>query len=108
MKWIEVKMKELGVTGENSTNLERNGFKILAFMDYTAMISVTTEKYGTIDCKPLGVLWQSELMQVCIYCIGIYLPIYGVSSSSPQFSSVQLCENETLFLSFFYCSTKNT
>merc|ERR1711862_519408 len=32
-------------------------------MDYTAMISVTTEKYGTIDCKPLGVLWQSEVMQ---------------------------------------------
>jgi ubiquitin-like domain-containing CTD phosphatase 1 len=63
MKWIEVKMKELGVTGENSTNLESNGFKILAFMDYTAMISVSTEKYGTIDCKPLGVLWQSELMQ---------------------------------------------
>mmetsp|Transcript_8657 Transcript_8657/g.16041 ORF Transcript_8657/g.16041 Transcript_8657/m.16041 type:complete len:384 (+) Transcript_8657:83-1234(+) len=54
MKWIEVKMKELGVMEESCE------FKILAFMDYTAMISVTTEKYGTIDCKPLGVLWSHE------------------------------------------------
>lgn len=52
MKWIEVKMKELGVMDE------AREFKILAFVDYTAMISVTTDKYGTIDCKPLGVIWQ--------------------------------------------------
>jgi len=54
MKWIELKMKELGVM----RHVENQDFKILAFVDYTAMISVTTAKYGTIDCKPLGVLWQ--------------------------------------------------
>ena len=54
MKWIELKMKELGVMH----HVQQNAFKILAFVDYTAMIPVTTEKYGTIDCKPLGVLWQ--------------------------------------------------
>merc|ERR1711903_22672 len=51
MKWIELKMKELGVMH----HVQQNAFKILAFVDYTAMIPVTTEKYGTIDCKPLGV-----------------------------------------------------
>ena len=37
---IELKMKELGVMGQ----VEQDRFKILAYVDYTAMISVTTEK----------------------------------------------------------------
>lgn len=42
MKWIEVKMRELGVT----TN---PNFKIAFFLDSSARISVHTEKYGVIN-----------------------------------------------------------
>lgn len=39
MKWIEVKMKELGV-------LSNPNYKILQLVDHGAMITVHTEKYG--------------------------------------------------------------
>ena len=42
MKWIEVKMKELGVT----TN---PNYKIAFFMDHGAMITVHSPDYGLID-----------------------------------------------------------
>ena len=48
MKWIEVKMKELGVMDESRE------FKILAFVDYTAMISVTTDKVSPVTPTPLS------------------------------------------------------
>ena len=42
MKWIEVKMRELGV--------ERNpNYKITFYLDSSAMISVHTQKYGFVD-----------------------------------------------------------
>lgn len=50
MKWIEEKMKLLGVT----TN---PNYKISFYLDYLAMISVHTQKYGVIEVKPLGVVW---------------------------------------------------
>ncbi|XP_004926155.1 ubiquitin-like domain-containing CTD phosphatase 1 [Bombyx mandarina] len=50
MKWIEEKMKLLGVTGHPD-------YKIMFYLDYLAMITVHTAKYGTIDVKPLGVIW---------------------------------------------------
>ncbi|XP_018321180.1 ubiquitin-like domain-containing CTD phosphatase 1 [Agrilus planipennis] len=50
MKWIEEKMKLLGVT----TN---PNYKILFYLDSLAMISVHTPKYGLLDVKPLGVIW---------------------------------------------------
>ncbi|CAG2173440.1 unnamed protein product, partial [Oppiella nova] len=50
MKWIEVKMRELGV--EKNTN-----YKILFYLDSSAMISVHTQRYGLVDVKPLGVIW---------------------------------------------------
>ncbi|XP_054167183.1 ubiquitin-like domain-containing CTD phosphatase 1 [Oppia nitens] len=50
MKWIEVKMRELGV--EKNTN-----YKIVFYLDSSAMISVHTTKYGLVDVKPLGVIW---------------------------------------------------
>lgn len=50
MKWIEEKMKLLGVT--SNTN-----YKILFYLDSLAMISVNTPKYGVMDVKPLGVIW---------------------------------------------------
>uniref|UniRef100_A0A8C5PBH0 Ubiquitin-like domain-containing CTD phosphatase 1 n=1 Tax=Leptobrachium leishanense TaxID=445787 RepID=A0A8C5PBH0_9ANUR len=50
MKWIEAKMKELGV----STN---SNYKITFMLDSAAMITVHTPKRGLIDVKPLGVIW---------------------------------------------------
>nr|SVE85644.1 EOG090X0A5K [Daphnia pulicaria] len=50
MKWIEEKMKLLGVT----TN---KNYKILGYLDYLAMISVHMDKYGLLDVKPLAVIW---------------------------------------------------
>ena len=39
MKWVEVKMRELGV----STN---PSYKITCFLDHMAMVTVFTDKYG--------------------------------------------------------------
>nr|CAG4641893.1 EOG090X0A5K [Eurycercus lamellatus] len=50
MKWIEEKMKLLGV----STN---QNYKILGYMDYLAMVSVHVPKHGLLDVKPLAVIW---------------------------------------------------
>lgn len=50
MKWIEAKMQELAVT--TNTN-----YKLAFMMDSSYMITVHTEKYGTIETKPLGVVW---------------------------------------------------
>ncbi|OQR71893.1 ubiquitin domain-containing CTD phosphatase 1-like [Tropilaelaps mercedesae] len=50
MKWIDVKMKELGVTGHSD-------YKILFHLDSSAMISVWIPEKGLINCKPLGVIW---------------------------------------------------
>lgn len=50
MKWINEKMKLLGV----STHTD---YKIAFHLDHLAMISVHTPKYGVIDVKPLGVIW---------------------------------------------------
>ncbi|XP_077182498.1 ubiquitin-like domain-containing CTD phosphatase 1 isoform X2 [Paroedura picta] len=50
MKWIEAKMKELGVS--NNAN-----YKIAFMLDSAAMITVHTPRRGLIDVKPLGVIW---------------------------------------------------
>ncbi|CAI9733265.1 ubiquitin-like domain-containing CTD phosphatase 1 [Octopus vulgaris] len=50
MKWIEIKMKELGVTSHVN-------YRITFMLDYMAMISVHTPKYGVVKVKPLGVIW---------------------------------------------------
>ena len=42
MKWIEVKMKELGV----STHTQ---YKLCFMLDSSAMISIHTPKYGVIE-----------------------------------------------------------
>ena len=63
MKWIMVKLKELGLLGDDVP------FKIVAAMDYTAMLTLSTEELAgddrkrkrrsaTFDCKPLQVLWN--------------------------------------------------
>ncbi|XP_075214018.1 ubiquitin-like domain-containing C-terminal domain phosphatase 1 [Lycorma delicatula] len=50
MKWIEEKMKLLGVSSHQ-------GYRILFYLDCLAMISVHTPKYGVVQVKPLGVIW---------------------------------------------------
>jgi len=50
MKWIEEKMKLLGVTSHPD-------YKVAFHMDYLAMITVHTQKYGVVEVKPLGVIW---------------------------------------------------
>jgi len=50
MKWIEVKMRELGV-------LSNPNYKIAFMLDSKAMITVFTEQYGVVEVKPLGVIW---------------------------------------------------
>ncbi|XP_072923981.1 ubiquitin-like domain-containing CTD phosphatase 1 isoform X2 [Hemitrygon akajei] len=51
MKWIEVKMKELGVTTHPN-------YKITFMLDSAAMITVHTPKRGVVEVKPLGVIWD--------------------------------------------------
>ncbi|KAK9830125.1 hypothetical protein WJX72_009902 [[Myrmecia] bisecta] len=50
MKWVEVKMRELGVTTHPD-------YKISFMLDNRAMITVKTAKYGLFDCKPLAFIW---------------------------------------------------
>ena len=53
MKWIDIKLKELGVAAHPE-------YKITACMDYTAMVTVDVPGYSKkiFDCKPLQVLWE--------------------------------------------------
>jgi len=50
MNWIELKMKEMGVTNHPD-------YKIVFYVDSGAMISVLSPKYGVVSVKPLGVIW---------------------------------------------------
>lgn len=50
MRWIEEKMKLLGVSCHAS-------YKIMFYLDINAMITVHTSERGVIDVKPLGVIW---------------------------------------------------
>ena len=52
MKWIEVKMRELGVTNNPS-------YKITFFIDSLAMITVHTQKYGTVNVCIFNVVSKS-------------------------------------------------
>ncbi|KAJ7561462.1 hypothetical protein O6H91_03G029400 [Diphasiastrum complanatum] len=51
MKWVEVKMKELGV-------LSNPNYRITALLDHLAMITVQSDSHGVVDCKPLGLIWE--------------------------------------------------
>mmetsp|Transcript_39962 Transcript_39962/g.55552 ORF Transcript_39962/g.55552 Transcript_39962/m.55552 type:complete len:317 (+) Transcript_39962:133-1083(+) len=51
MKWVELKMEELGV-------LSNTSYKVVTLLDHSAMITVNNEKYGLFDCKPLAFIWM--------------------------------------------------
>ncbi|CAN1288322.1 Ubiquitin-like domain-containing CTD phosphatase [Linum perenne] len=46
MKWVELKMGELGV-------LSNPNYKITALLDHLGMITVQSDARGIFDCKPL-------------------------------------------------------
>ncbi|GAV61201.1 ubiquitin domain-containing protein/NIF domain-containing protein [Cephalotus follicularis] len=50
MKWVELKMEELGV-------LNNSNYKITALLDHLAMITVQSDFHGIFNCKPLGLIW---------------------------------------------------
>eukprot|EP01126_Amoeba_proteus_P016350 TRINITY_DN1755_c0_g1_i5.p1 TRINITY_DN1755_c0_g1~~TRINITY_DN1755_c0_g1_i5.p1 ORF type:complete len:151 (+),score=25.43 TRINITY_DN1755_c0_g1_i5:189-641(+) len=50
MKWIEEKMKLMSLDVSPR-------WKITAYFDHSAMITVNTDKYGVINTKPLCVVW---------------------------------------------------
>lgn len=51
LKWIEVKMNEIGVS-------RHSDYKIVFYLDCAAMISVYTAEYGLLNVKPLKVIWD--------------------------------------------------
>lgn len=50
MRWIEEKMRLLGVASNPN-------YKIMFYLDHSAMISVYSTTRGCTDVKPLGVIW---------------------------------------------------
>lgn len=57
LKWVELKMGQLGV-------LNNPNYKITALLDHLAMITVQSDHRGTFDCKPLGLIW-AQFPEVC-------------------------------------------
>ncbi|CAI5460443.1 unnamed protein product [Closterium sp. Yama58-4] len=51
MRWVEVKMRELGVLGHSD-------YRVVALVDHMAMITVHSPHRGVFDCKPLQILWD--------------------------------------------------
>jgi len=51
MGWIELKLKEMGITGNPNYN-------IVFCLDKTAMINAHSQKYGVYGIKPLAVVWE--------------------------------------------------
>lgn len=66
MKWVEVKMKELGV-------LTHPSYKIMQLVDHGAMITVHTEKYG---CVLRALRVQRTVQTHALRCVpfSIYTP----------------------------------
>ena len=50
MKWIEVKMQELGVA-------QNTNYNITFYLDSKAMVSIVTQQHGYVETKALGVIW---------------------------------------------------
>jgi hypothetical protein len=68
MKWVQLKMEQLGVLGNPN-------YKITALMDHLAMITVQSDKFHEkkiFDCKPLGIIW-AKFPEVRILCLSVSL-----------------------------------
>mmetsp|Transcript_34379 Transcript_34379/g.61978 ORF Transcript_34379/g.61978 Transcript_34379/m.61978 type:complete len:370 (-) Transcript_34379:798-1907(-) len=51
MNWVELKMKELGI-------LNNPNYNLVCMLDCMSMVTVSTEKYGVFNCKPLSFIWS--------------------------------------------------
>eukprot|EP01104_Vermistella_antarctica_P015169 TRINITY_DN4920_c0_g1_i2.p1 TRINITY_DN4920_c0_g1~~TRINITY_DN4920_c0_g1_i2.p1 ORF type:complete len:331 (-),score=59.01 TRINITY_DN4920_c0_g1_i2:229-1221(-) len=61
MKWIDLKMVELGITA-------RQDFELTSYVDYDATITVDVPNKGVRNIKPLQVIWEADGYK------GIYTP----------------------------------
>jgi ubiquitin-like domain-containing CTD phosphatase 1 len=50
MKWVEVKMEELGCA-------DHPAFSLACYLDHRAMVTVRTARHGVFNAKPLPLLW---------------------------------------------------
>jgi len=50
MKFVELKMREMGVA-------DSPDFKLSAYYDHRAMVTVRTARHGVYDAKPLPLIW---------------------------------------------------
>lgn len=66
MKWVELKMEQLGV-------LSNPNYKITALLDHLAMITVQSESRGIFDCKPLGLIWAHFPEVYLIFCATFFI-----------------------------------
>ncbi len=73
MKWIEIKMRELGVS-------THSGYKLAAFMDNTAMVTVHTAQRGECMFLVPSVLLQPH----CICCVSIGYRRSALSLCTPS------------------------
>ena len=62
MKWIEVKMKELGVTSHTE-------YKICFMIDSGAMISVHSPKYGVMDVSSHIIYLLSQNVNIIVISV---------------------------------------
>lgn len=70
MKWVELKMGQLGV-------LDHPEYKITALLDHLAMITVQSDTRGVFDCKPLGLIW-AKFPEVRLDSLFLYLVYYFI------------------------------
>lgn len=68
MKWVELKMGQLGV-------LSNPNYKITALLDHLAMITVQSDSRGIFDCKPLGLIW-AHFPQVNLAIIYLFSSLF--------------------------------
>ncbi len=88
MKWIEIKMRELGVS-------THSGYKLTAFMDNTAMVTVHTAQRGepTFLVPPVLLLSQcTSFSQQAFAAQNLYLcTCYIVPACSCGTGGLELC-----------------
>lgn len=92
VKWVEVKMRELGVLGNHGR------YKLTALMDCRSMLTVRDAKRGVYDCKPLQVLWARFP--------GVYRPDNTVMLDDLRRNFVLNPQNGLVIRPFRHCHTR--
>ena len=88
MKWVELKMGELGV-------LNNPNYKITALLDHLAMITVQSDSRGIFDCKPLGLIWALLPEVLLSHHHHRYLCCYNLYSLSHGYDLLLYCSSTT-------------